>query len=104
MSDKIDELIKTSLGVMLYFSSKECGVCSVLKPKIDTMFEENFPKIKKVYIKSEENLELCAKYSVFTMPTLLVFLEGREFIRKSRNISLVQLQEELGRLYDLLDK
>jgi thioredoxin-like negative regulator of GroEL len=100
---EIDNLIQNKLGVMLYFSGENCSVCSVLKPKIDTIFKESFPKIERVYIQSEENQKLCADFGVFSVPTVLVFLDGREFMRKSRNISLSQMENDLSRLYNMLE-
>ncbi|QOG13008.1 thioredoxin family protein [Arcobacter sp. FWKO B] len=100
---EIDELIQTKLGVMIYFEGTNCSVCSVLKPKIDTMFKENFSKIERIYIKADEEPQLSADFVVFSVPTVLVYLDGKEFMRYSRNISLVQMENDLKRLYEMLE-
>jgi len=100
---EIDELIQTKLGVMIYFEGTNCSVCSVLKPKIDTMFVENFPKIERVYIKADEEPQLSAEFGVFSVPTVLVYLDTKEFMRYSRHISLAQVENDLKRLYDILE-
>lgn len=100
---EIDNLIQNKLGVMLYFSGESCSVCSVLKPKIDTIFKESFPKIERVYIQADDNPQLSAQFGVFSVPTILVYLDTKEFMRYSRNISLTQMENDLKRLYTILE-
>jgi len=35
-------------------------------------------------------------------PTMLVFLDGREFLREGRAVSLHQLEDKLSRVYNIL--
>ncbi len=46
--------------------------------------------------------ELAGEFQVFANPTLLVFFEGKEYIRKSKYVSLPELEKEIGRLYNLV--
>ncbi|NOR74994.1 MAG: thioredoxin [Draconibacterium sp.] len=85
-----------------YFSTEACNVCKVLKPKVEELIESNFPKIKLAYIKSDKLPELAAQNQVFAAPTILVFIEGREYIRKSRNIGISELQREIERPYSMM--
>lgn len=79
-----------------------CNVCKVLKPKLKELLASEFPEMKFAYINSEEAKELAAQNNVFTVPTILFLFEGKEFIRKSRNINLNNLADELKRSYFLL--
>ncbi len=98
----LEELIASKLGVMLYFSGESCNVCHALRPKVKELFGTNFPLIEQVFLDAHENLEIAVKYQVFSVPTLIVFLDGKEFIREGRNMSLVQLEEKLDRVYKIL--
>jgi thiol-disulfide isomerase/thioredoxin len=98
----LEELIASKLGVMLYFSGESCNVCHALRPKVKELFDVNFPLIEQVFLDAHENLEIAVKYQVFSVPTLIVFLDGKEFIREGRNMSLVQLEEKLDRVYKIL--
>lgn len=89
-------------AVLAYFSANNCSVCKVLKPKIEALVSSKFPKIKIVSIQYERLPELAAECNVFVAPTLLVFFDGREYIRKSRNIALSELEQDISRLYFLL--
>jgi thiol-disulfide isomerase/thioredoxin len=99
--EQLNVEIKTNEALMIYFSGIDCGVCEVLKPKVKELLDKNFPKIKQLYISANEYQESAASLNVFTIPTLLIFLDGKEFIRKSRNLSIIGLKEELKRPYDL---
>jgi thiol-disulfide isomerase/thioredoxin len=94
--------LKAEPALLAYFSTDACNVCKVLKPKVDELIQNKFPLIKLAYIKSNEQPEIAAQHSVFTAPTLLLFFDGREYIRKSRNIGLGELEQEIQRLYSMM--
>jgi len=85
-----------------YFSTDTCNVCKVLKPKVEELISNEFPKVKLAYIKSDELPETAAQNRVFAAPTILVFFDGRETIRKSRSIGIDELRREMGRPYSML--
>lgn len=88
-------------AVLAYFSHQNCSVCRVLKPKVSDLIENNFPRIALYYINILEHPEAAAQYSVFAAPTILVFFEGKEYIRESRHVSLAKFYERLEKLYGL---
>jgi thioredoxin-like negative regulator of GroEL len=99
--ENIQNDIKKNDAVMLYFSGVDCGVCHALMPKIRDSFSSNFPKIKQIYINANQFPEVAAHFSVFTVPTIIIYFENKEFIKKSRLISVSELELELQRPYGL---
>jgi len=99
--DELNEQIKSNEALLVYFSGEFCSVCKVLKPKIQDAFAKNYPKIKFLEIKTEENLELTRQFNVFAMPTVLVFFDGQEFQRKERNISVQGFINDVKRPYNM---
>ncbi len=97
----IEAVIQKNDFVFLYFSGENCSVCKALKPKIQELFKEKFPKIQLVEIPTDEALETTAHFGVFSLPTMLLFIEQKEFLRKGRNVSLALLVEEVKRIYTL---
>ena len=89
-------------ALLAYFSTEVCNVCKVLKPKVAVLIETDFPHIKMVYIQSDKFPEIAAQNQIFAAPTILVFFDGREYIRKSRNIGIAELQQEIERPYSML--
>ncbi len=100
--DHFESLISQNPAVLACFSTPECNVCKAMKPKVLELIKEEFPLIKPVFIEISSLPEVAARYRVFTVPTWLVFFDGKEYIRKSRNFGLNEFKEETGRLYSLM--
>ncbi|MCK5537326.1 MAG: thioredoxin family protein [Bacteroidales bacterium] len=93
---------KENIATLIYFSHEKCNVCKVLKPKVEELTKEKFPKIKLLYADTVKYPEIAAQNQIFAVPTILVFFDGRESIRKSRNIGLKELEDLLKRPYGLI--
>ena len=100
--ETIDKRVKTELAVALYFSAPTCNVCHALKPKLLTAFDANFSQLTIISIDISETPEIASHFGVFSIPTLLVYLDGKEFLRKSRHMSVDQVIEEIKRPYDIM--
>ncbi|MEA2017339.1 MAG: thioredoxin family protein [Campylobacterota bacterium] len=99
--EDLKQTIKENDAVMVYFSGENCGVCKVLEPKIKEAFSNEFSKIKQIYISVEKYKTTAIEYGVFSMPTIIVFFDKKEFSRKSRNLSVQGFVDELKRPYGL---
>lgn len=100
--DALMAKIDTEKGVLLYFSSDSCSVCKVLKPKVAELLQEKFPLMLSLYVDIEKSPVISGQFRVFTIPTILIFFEGKEQVRYSRNISMQQLETSLERPYELV--
>ncbi len=99
--EKMQQIIDAEDIALFYISSSDCGVCKVLKPQIENLFNEKFPKISLNDINSSETPEIAAQMSIFTVPTILIYCNGQESVRESRSISLDQFTEKVSRIYSL---
>jgi len=95
-------LINENQAVMLYFYNDNCAPCKVLRPKVQQMVQDEFPNIKFYLINTELQAVLSAHYGIFSSPTLLVFFEGKEYIRESKNISISELHDKIERIYSMI--
>ncbi|MCF6271385.1 MAG: thioredoxin family protein [Melioribacteraceae bacterium] len=100
--DGFKEFISKNDGAVTYFSTPQCNVCKVLKPKLKELVATNFPEMKFAYVNTIEAQKMAAQNQVFTVPTILFHLDGKECIRKSRNVNLKVLAEELKRPYEMM--
>ena len=100
--EELQNIIREEVGVLVYFSGEHCNVCHALRPKFKEVFDSEFPQIKQIYLDAHENAAISAHYSVFSVPTMLVFLDGREFIREGRAVSMHKLTEQLKRPYSMM--
>jgi len=100
--EELQECIKKEKGVLVYFSGEHCSVCHALKPKVKEMADMNFPLLKQIYLNAHENLDISVHFQVFSVPTMVVFLDGKEFAREGRAVSLHQLTRKLQRPYEMM--
>ena len=100
--EALQKMIGEEVGVLLYFSGEHCNVCHALRPKFKALFDKEFPQIRQIYLDAHENAEISAHYQVFSVPTMIVFLDGREFIREGRAVSMHKMTEQLKRPYGFM--
>ena len=98
----INNTIKENLAVMVYFSAPTCNVCHALKPKLLEALEANFKefKVESVDISVEE--DIAPHFGVFSIPTVLIFLDCKEFLRKSRHMSVSEVIKKIQRPYEIM--
>jgi thioredoxin-like negative regulator of GroEL len=86
--------------VIVYFGSEMCGVCGALKPKIEEMLK-SYPNIKSVQVDVDISLEMAATNNIFTIPGILLFIDGKEAIREARFISVPDIENKISRYYEM---
>jgi len=99
--EEFNAKLSESAGNLFYFSHEKCNVCKVLKPKIYSLLKSEFPRMEMYYCDTEKYPEIAGQNSIFTVPTILVFFDGKEFLRKSRNIGVDELNGILQRPYSI---
>lgn len=97
-----EEILKENRAVVAYFSHDNCNVCKVLKPKLSEALNTTYPKVKQIYINVEQSPDIAGQHSIFTVPVVLLFLDGQESIRKSRNFGIGEFLETIERPYSIL--
>jgi len=100
--ENYQQAIDQNEAVLFYFSHDQCNVCKVLKPKIAELVETEFPKLKLFYCDTINIPELAAQNRIFAVPTIVVFFAGKEYIRKSRNMGIDELSNEMKRPYEMI--
>lgn len=100
--EELERIKKDNKAALIYVSTKTCNVCKVLKPKLKEFIASEFPEIKFFYLDAEDNKEAAAQLSVFAVPTVLLYFEGNEYVRKSRSFSVELLGDEIDRPYSML--
>lgn len=100
--DSLNQTLHTHDAVMLYFSAPTCNVCHALKPKLTEAIMDNFPTFVIESIDISETPEIGSHFSVFAIPTVLIFFQEREFCRKSRHMSIGEVIEDIRRPYNLM--
>jgi thioredoxin len=93
--------MKTSAAVFILFGGKQCNVCHALRPQLENMLELHYPDITSVYIDCEVSPDICAQHSVFTLPVVQFYIEGKKVTEFARSFSIEQLRQSMQRSYTI---
>ncbi|MBP2079299.1 thioredoxin family protein [Oceanobacillus polygoni] len=97
--DHVETFIAENRFAFLYFSRPNCSVCHGLLPQVQQLMD-SYPQIKSAHINVEEVQEVAGRFSIFTIPVLLLFVDGREYIREARIVHLDLLEEKIRKIYE----
>ncbi len=90
------EVIKSDKPVLVDFWAAWCGPCMMVSPIVDEIAEER-TDIKVGKINVDEESELAVKFGIDSIPSLLVFKDGRVVNRSVGAVpkqSILKLIEE----------
>jgi len=93
-----ESVSKVSLPVLVDFWAPWCGPCQIVGPIIEELAKENEGKIKVGKINVDESPQVAGKYGVMSIPTMILFKEGKEIRRKvgfESKESLIKLISDL---------
>lgn len=80
---EFDEIIKNSaVPVVCDFFATWCGPCKMLAPVMEETSEEMKDKVEFLKVDVDENMDLAGRYSIMSIPLLLIFKNG-EVVDKS---------------------
>lgn len=71
------EVIESDVPVLVDFWAVWCGPCKMLTPTIDQLSSEFDSKVKVGKVNVDENQQLAAQYGIMSIPTIIVFHEGK---------------------------
>lgn len=95
--DEIDSFITSNQLAFLFLSRPNCSVCVSLLPQIKTVME-NYPSVKTAYINTEVIPEVAGRFSIFTVPVLILFFERKEYLREARIVPIAPFNEKINRI------
>ena len=99
---EIGEFIKDNLISIVYFSGSTCGACDAIKEKILYIINEDYPKVKFLEVNAVENPEVAATYNIFSLPILLLFVNGKETLRLGRYFDMLDFKKSIDRYYNMI--
>ena len=92
-----DEVIRSDRPVLLDFWAPWCGPCRMLSPIVDRLADKLGDRAKVGKVNVDEQPELAQQFQVMSIPTLLIFQNGK-LIQSSVGVKNEQQILEMLRL------
>ena len=86
------EVLKTKGKVFVDFYATWCGPCKMVGPFIEELNEE-IDDVKFVSVDTDEEYELSEEYGIISIPSVLLFKNGKEIKRHVGIITKEELEE-----------
>jgi len=71
------EIVQANIPAMVDFWAEWCGPCKMVGPTVEALAKEYEGKIKIAKMDVDENRETPAKFGIRSIPTLILFKEGK---------------------------
>ena len=72
-----EEVLKANGKILVDFYADWCGPCKMMAPIIEEIAEEVKETVKVGKVNVDNNQELAIKYDVMSIPTIMVFENGK---------------------------
>ncbi|MBS3872770.1 MAG: thioredoxin [Firmicutes bacterium] len=93
------EVLEATLPVLLDVWAAWCGPCRMIAPVLEQLAGEQVGKLKVAKLNSDENMALAAELNIMSLPTLVVFKNGKEV---TRLVGMMPKQAILSRIQPYL--
>ena len=90
-----EEVLKSELPVLVVFWAAWCGPCRMLAPAVAQIAAECEGKVKVGKVNVDEEPELAQRFGIMSIPTVLVFKDGK---KTEQSIGLVPKEKLLALL------
>ncbi len=95
MKGKFESIIGESRPVIVDFHAVWCSPCKMQSPILKELAIELADKIRVIKIDVDQNSEIAGKYNIQSVPTLIIFKNGKIVWRQSGVVSKSQLNNVL---------
>ena len=97
--EAIEQFLDENMLAFLYITQPNCSVCHGLQPQIENILKK-YPKIKARTVNAAEVPEVAGRWNIFTAPVLLLFVDGKEYVREARIVHTEKFDERISKIYE----
>jgi thioredoxin 2 len=88
---------RATLPVLVDFWAAWCGPCRMMAPVLDRTAGERATGLRVAKVNTDEQPQLAERFGIRSIPTLILFREGREIARQSGAVDAGNLSRWLDR-------
>ena len=92
----IEQAIADNRLCLLYIKAPDCGVCNVMLDKVERV-ADNITALYSFYTDITEEPLIAGQFLVYSGPTVLLLMDGKEIYRTSQFIDLEELKYNINR-------
>lgn len=82
---------QADLPLLVDFWAEWCGPCKMMVPVFEQAAKQLEPRIRVAKVDTDEQQQLAGQFGIRSIPTLILFLRGKELARTSGAMGLPQL-------------
>ena len=99
----IEQTIADNRLCLFYIKAPDCGVCNVMLDKVMRLADQ-FPSLTSFYTDITEEPLIAGQFLVYSGPTVLLLMDGKEVYRGSQFIDLEELEYNINRFHKLSEQ
>lgn len=96
----IERTIAENRVSLFYIKAPDCGVCNVLLDKVGQLTAD-YPLLASFYTDITEEPLIAGRFLVYSGPTVLLMLDGKEVYRGSGFINLEELNHVMNQYAEI---
>ena len=96
----IEQTVKDNRLCLFYIKAPDCGVCNVMLDKVERL-ADSYTSLCSFYTDIREEPLIAGRFLVFSGPTVLLLMEGKEIYRASQFINLEELEQTINKYQKL---
>lgn len=94
--DNFSQIVTDQNTVLVDFWATWCGPCKMIAPELEKLADEKDAKFIVAKCNVDENAELCAKFGIEVIPTLILMVNGKEEKRYSGYLTAQEIKQKFG--------
>ena len=99
----IEHTIANNTLCLFYIKAPDCGVCNVMLDKVEKLTDQ-YPRLTSFYTDIMEEPLIAGRFLVYSGPTVLLLMEGKEVYRGVQFIDLEELAFNINRFLELSEQ
>ena len=81
--ERFEDLITSNIPVLVDFFAEWCGPCKAMKPILEELKGIKGETVRIVKVDVDKHKEIAAYYQIQSVPTLMIFKNGKQLWRQS---------------------
>lgn len=91
----IEQTLRDNRLCLFYIKAPDCGVCNVMLDKVERLVD-SYTSLCSFYTDIREEPLIAGRFLVYSGPTVLLLMEGKEIYRASQFINLEELKQTIN--------